>query len=193
MSRVRGELGAPGPAGMWFRLRVPIVAGEETTPFQRVAAVADFGNGVAAAIDRTRYSFINADLTITLHRLPAGEWVGLDWAMFPERTGIGVAESVLHDERGRIGRGVQTVLIEELTWPTRAPGTPGALPRRSGTGDPRLATTGVRALAVVGLVAPGAQLALAGLLAHGYPSGEVAERSGATPARAIGSPPDARR
>jgi len=113
-SRVLGEWASPGPAGMWLRLAVPIVAGEEPTPFQRVAAAGDFGNGVAAAFDHLRYSCINPDLTITLHRLPTTEWVGLDSATFPERTGMGVAESVLHDEAGRIGRGIQTVLIEEL-------------------------------------------------------------------------------
>ena len=61
-----------------------------------------------------RYSCINPDLTITLHRLPVGAWVGLDSVTYPEPTGFGVAESVLHDERGRIGRAVQTVLIDEL-------------------------------------------------------------------------------
>jgi hypothetical protein len=83
-------------------------------PFQRVAAAGDFGNGVAAAFDRGRYSCINPDLTITLHRLPVGEWVGLDSATYPEPTGDGVAESVLHDEQGRIGRGIQTVLVEPV-------------------------------------------------------------------------------
>jgi Thioesterase-like superfamily len=114
MSPVVGQLFVPGPAVVWFRLRVPVVAGEETLPLQRVAAVADFGNGVGSGIDRTRLSFINADLNVTLHRLPVGEWVGLDGQMFPEPTGIGVAETVLNDERGRIGRGVQTVILEEL-------------------------------------------------------------------------------
>ena len=60
----------------------------------------------------------------TLHRLPVGEWVGLDGLMFPEPTGIGVAETVLHDERGRIGRGVQTVILEELADPLSAPTAP---------------------------------------------------------------------
>jgi hypothetical protein len=114
VSRVGGSWVQPGPADMWLRLTVPIVAGRETTPFQRVAAAGDFGNGVAAAFDRDRYSCINPDLTITLHRLPVGEWVGLHSATFPEPNGYGVAESVLHDERGRIGRGIQTVLVEEL-------------------------------------------------------------------------------
>jgi hypothetical protein len=114
VSRTGGGWDQPGPSGMWLRLVVPIVAGTENTPFQRVAAAGDFGNGVAAAFDRARYSCINPDLTITLHRLPVGEWVGLDSATYPERNGYGVAESVLHDEQGRIGRGVQTVLVEEL-------------------------------------------------------------------------------
>ena len=114
VSRVGGDWGTPGPADMWLRLTVPIVAGEATSPFQRVAAAGDFGNGVAAAFDRGRYSCINPDLTITLHRLPVGEWVGLDSATYPEPNGYGVAESVLHDEQGRIGRGIQTVLVEEL-------------------------------------------------------------------------------
>jgi hypothetical protein len=114
VSRVGGDWGRPGPADMWLRLRVPIVAGEDISPFQRVAAAGDFGNGVAAAFDRERYSCINPDLTITLHRLPVTEWVGLDSATYPEPNGYGVAESVLHDEVGRIGRGIQTVLVEEI-------------------------------------------------------------------------------
>jgi acyl-coenzyme A thioesterase PaaI-like protein len=114
MSPVKGQLFVPGPASVWFRLRVQVIAGEEPSPLQRVAAVADFGNGVGSGIDRERLTFINADLNITLHRLPVTEWVGLDGTMFAEPSGVGVAESVLHDERGRIGRGLQTVILEEL-------------------------------------------------------------------------------
>ena len=35
VSRVGGEWGMPGPADMWLRLTVPIVAGEVASPFQR--------------------------------------------------------------------------------------------------------------------------------------------------------------
>lgn len=108
----RGE--HPGPSGMWLRLRVPIVAGEEPTPFQRVTAAADFGNAIAASFGQGRYACINADLTITLHRLPQGEWVGLEPSIFPEAHGIGVSESILYDDTGRIGLGVQNVLIDEI-------------------------------------------------------------------------------
>ena len=50
----------------WFRLRVPIVAGEENSPLMRVAAAADFGNGVSSVVDwNSGWMFINPDLTIT--------------------------------------------------------------------------------------------------------------------------------
>src|SRR5262249_51871874 len=44
---VAGGFDRPGPATDWIRLRVPLVAGEPTSPLCRVAAAADFGNGVS--------------------------------------------------------------------------------------------------------------------------------------------------
>ena len=48
-----------------------------------------------------------------LHRLPATEWVRLDAVTVPERTGIGMSDATLHDERGPIGRALQTLLVRE--------------------------------------------------------------------------------
>jgi hypothetical protein len=109
---VRGVWGRPGPCTDWIRLRVPVVAGEATTPFQRVAAAADFGNGISGALPFGAWRFINPDLTIHLARLPRGEWVCLDAVTWPEPNGIGLAESELFDESGRIGRSLQTLLLE---------------------------------------------------------------------------------
>ena len=39
---------------------------------------ADSGNGVSVTLDWSRYLFINVDLSVHLHRMPAGEWVCLD-------------------------------------------------------------------------------------------------------------------
>jgi hypothetical protein len=108
----RGTWEGLGPVSDWIRLRQPVVEGEEPSPLQRVAAVADFGNGVSAALPYEDYRFINPDLTIVLHRLPVSAWVCLDAATFPERHGTGVAESTLYDERGRIGHAAQTLLLE---------------------------------------------------------------------------------
>jgi hypothetical protein len=110
----RGSWTETGPGAVWFRLRQPVVAGEEVSPLQRAAAAADFGNGVSAALERGRYLFINPDLTIYLHRLPVGEWVAIDAVTHAESHGVGVAESVLVDEGGRIGRSVQALLVDRL-------------------------------------------------------------------------------
>ena len=110
---VRGGFRELGPATVWMRMRQPLVEGEEPTPLQRVLAAADSGNGVSATLDSPRYLFINVDLSVHLHRLPAGEWVCLDAITAPEPTGIGLADTALHDERGPIGRALQTLLVRE--------------------------------------------------------------------------------
>ena len=110
---VSGAFMEQGPATVWMRMAVPLLPGEEPTPLQRVLAAADSGNGVSAALDWSRYLFINVDLSVHLHRLPEGEWVCLDAVTIPEQNGVGMADTRLFDERGPIGRGVQTLLIAE--------------------------------------------------------------------------------
>jgi len=110
---IRGDFTEPGPAVAWMRMRHPLVAGESPTPLQRVLVVADSGNGVSATLDWTRYLFINVDLTVHLHRQLDGEWVCLDAITIPEPSGIGIADTALYDERGPIGRAMQTLLVDE--------------------------------------------------------------------------------
>jgi hypothetical protein len=110
---VAGSFTEPGPATVWLRMRQPLVAGEEPTPLQRTLVVADVGNGVSASLDFRRFLFINVDLTVQLERMPGGEWIGVDAVTLPRSKGVGTAESVLFDEKGRIGRALQTLLIAE--------------------------------------------------------------------------------
>lgn len=110
---VRGSFATAGEAIDWIRLRVPLIAGESTSPLCRATAAADFGNGVSWTLDRNAgYSFINPDLTVYLHRHPVGEWICLDAVTYPQHTGIGLAESWLFDQQGPIGRAAQSLLIE---------------------------------------------------------------------------------
>jgi hypothetical protein len=109
---VAGRFDQEGPATDWIRLRVPVVPGEEPSPLQRTAAAADFGNGVAAPARFDRLRFLNADLTIHLHRLPVGDWVCLDAVMWMSDAGVALAESALFDEEGPIGRSLQSLLLE---------------------------------------------------------------------------------
>jgi Thioesterase-like superfamily len=106
---VGGFGGGPGTA--WFRLTRPLVSGEEASPLQRLAAAADFGAGLSGVLPREHYVFINVDMTLYVEREPVGEWICLESATRIVAGGIGVAESVLYDSRGRVGRATQALLI----------------------------------------------------------------------------------
>ncbi|HEX3518029.1 MAG TPA: hypothetical protein VHT29_03240, partial [Solirubrobacteraceae bacterium] len=103
---------ALGPARVWMRLRHPLLPDEPASSLARLAATADFGNGVSAALPFADYLFINADLTIHLQRQPRGEWIGLDARTLLSSGGSGLAESVLHDLDGPLGRAFQTLVVQ---------------------------------------------------------------------------------
>jgi hypothetical protein len=88
-----------------------VVEGEEPTPWQRLAAVADSTNGAAARLDLTAWLFVNTDLTLHVHRAPEGEWIGLDADSVIGPDGAGTAFSLLHDEHGPVGRAAQALTV----------------------------------------------------------------------------------
>jgi hypothetical protein len=107
----RGAVGK-GPVAMWMRMRHPLVAGEPPSPLQRVLIAADSGNGVSQVLDPRRFTFVNPDLSVYLHRLPVGEWVCLDARTIAQAHGIGLADTRLLDEQGPIGRSAQSLLLD---------------------------------------------------------------------------------
>jgi hypothetical protein len=106
-----GHFERPGPAAAWARQLMPLVAGEEPTGVQRLVLLADSGNGLSQMLDVTRWWFINTELTVHLHREPVGEWLCLRSTSILGETGMGVAESELYDESGRVGRGAQALMV----------------------------------------------------------------------------------
>lgn len=121
---VEGSWLADGPVAVWIRLVAAVVPGENPSGVQRVAAAADFGNGVSRALPADRYLFINPDLTIHLLRPPVGEWVGMRTTSHYGPLGAGLAESSLydvedslvggeeHDAVRRLGRSVQSLFLD---------------------------------------------------------------------------------
>jgi len=107
-----GDFLAPGPATAWFRLTMPVVEGEEPTPFQRVAACSDFGNGISMILNPAEHLFINPDVTVYVHRDPVDEWVCLRARTDVEPTGVGLAQSEIFDRRGAVGRALQSLFVE---------------------------------------------------------------------------------
>jgi hypothetical protein len=106
-----GNFAAEGRSTGWFRFRVPLVAGEPTSPLQSLAAAADFGNGISAIVSWDDHLFINPDLTLYIERPPRGEWISLQAETRISSEGVGIAESVLFDERGQVGRATQALLV----------------------------------------------------------------------------------
>jgi hypothetical protein len=102
-----------GPSAIWFRLNHPIVAGEISSVYQRVAVAADSSNGVSAVLDLRHFLFVNSDLTINLLRRPRGEWVCLEARTLLGDEGSGLAESVLYDVGGVIGRATQSLFVRK--------------------------------------------------------------------------------
>lgn len=102
----------PGRGDIWLRLRGRLVAGEEPSPAQRVAVAADAINGVGFALDFTRYTFVNADLTVYLHREPCGEYLRLRTAHIVQPSGRGLVDGVLADVRGPIGRALEAQVLD---------------------------------------------------------------------------------
>jgi acyl-coenzyme A thioesterase PaaI-like protein len=107
--------GQPGPATAWFRLRQPLIADESIAPLERVAAAADFGNGIASVLSWEEHTFINPDLTLYVEREPIGEWVALQSQMRVSAGSVAMAESVLWDQEGRIGHATQALLVARTT------------------------------------------------------------------------------
>jgi len=100
-----------GPARAWARQRIPLVAGEEPTPLQRLVTLADAGNGISRVLDFDTWWFINTELSIHLFRPPAGEWMYLAARTRLGPNGTAVAQAEFADRTGPVGLGAQSLLV----------------------------------------------------------------------------------
>lgn len=104
-----GSWGSPPPRKTWLREKNLLVAGEEFTPWTRLATSADFGSPWAHSVPRG-IRYINTDITTMIHRLPEGEWIGFEATGHEASQGIAVGHCRIHDIRGPIGYVTATAL-----------------------------------------------------------------------------------
>jgi hypothetical protein len=114
---LNGSFRVMGPATAWLKMGVPLLVGEEPSPLVRVLVAADSANGISCALDPREYLFVNTDLNLFLYREPEGEWIGMDSRTFLDPSGVGLTETVLHDRRGPVGRGLQTLYVAKRGLP----------------------------------------------------------------------------
>ncbi len=101
-----------GPGTVWGRPRLPLVAGEATSPAALALLLADSGSGISSAVDYSRWLCVNVDLTVVLRRDPVGPWVVLQATTAVSPGGSGAARTALGDREGWFGDVVQTLVLD---------------------------------------------------------------------------------
>lgn len=70
--------------------------------------------------------YINSDVTLHLHRLPVGEWIGLETTDHQATRGVAYGAARLYDEEGLIGATSCVAVAQTLRSVTPQPEPPSA-------------------------------------------------------------------
>ena len=88
---------------------VPVVLGEQPSPFQAAAAIAD-STSMVCNWGSAGVQYINTDITLSLSRLPSGPELGLRAEHWSGHDGIAVGVCTVIDREGVIGQTMVTAL-----------------------------------------------------------------------------------
>ncbi|HEY5107419.1 MAG TPA: acyl-CoA thioesterase domain-containing protein [Caulobacteraceae bacterium] len=123
MRPIAGAMGAHGPRRTWMAEVRPMVEGAALTPFVRAALAADFASPFANAGD-AGLGYINSDVTLYLHRVPVGEWIGFEVVNHQATDGVAIGECWLYDEAGAIGSASVAALAQTRRIGEKPRGSP---------------------------------------------------------------------
>jgi hypothetical protein len=98
-----GGFGSLEQKRTWLRESRPLVSGQVLSPFVRAAVAADFANPFANSGD-AGLQYINADITLYLHRLPESDWLGFEVTSHQAADGVAVGHCAMYDTTGPIGQ-----------------------------------------------------------------------------------------
>ncbi|OAL81211.1 thioesterase [Acinetobacter sp. SFB] len=104
-----------GKGIVWLRTQHDMVEAEPTSDFVRLMGMVDTANGIVPRQEiPCNWGFPNLDLQIHMHRLPQGQWLGLETVQQYGEDGIGLTSSVLHDIDGPFGRSEQILTLRPM-------------------------------------------------------------------------------
>lgn len=106
-----GSAHEPGPADVWTRVRIPLVAGQALTGTDRVLVAADAANGISAELPIDSWLSIPPGMTTHLVREAEGEWVHLSCRTRIAGNGLGLCTGTLSDTSGLVGEVSQPLLV----------------------------------------------------------------------------------
>ncbi|WP_028659930.1 thioesterase family protein [Nocardioides insulae] len=109
---VTGGADVLGATSAWGRPRIPLVAGETTSPVERMLVLADSVNGLSIRLPVDEWLSIPPTLTVTILRPPAGEWLFLDTRTLLGPAGTGLARGHLFDAVGPVADVAQPLLVD---------------------------------------------------------------------------------
>ena len=112
MRRISGNPFRGGPAAIWIRQTMPLVAGDETDAYARCGVFGDLGNGIAAMDSMRDLMAINTDLTLYLTRRPVSEWMAIRSTTVSHGLGLGISDSLVYDASGFVGTANQSLFID---------------------------------------------------------------------------------
>ena len=102
--------GGSQPPVVWMRTDARVVAETPLTPAVRAAGIADFVSPFAN-MQPGRSGYVNADITMHLHRPPIGDWHFLRIVSRGAADGVATAQAVLGDRAGAYGASSAASLI----------------------------------------------------------------------------------
>ena len=102
--------GGSQPPVVWIRNDARVVTESPLTPAVRAAGIADFVSPFAN-MQPGRSGYVNADITMHLHRQPVGDWHYLRVVSRGASEGVATAQAVLGDRLGAYGASSAASLI----------------------------------------------------------------------------------
>lgn len=104
-----------GKGIVWMKPFYDMVEGEQTSDFVRHMGLVDTANGIVPRVEpMSNWAYPNLDLQIHMHRIPKGEWLGIEAVQQYGTDGIGLTSAVLHDIHGPYARSEQILTLRPL-------------------------------------------------------------------------------
>jgi hypothetical protein len=110
---IHGAFGICAQRRVWMSEVRELVEGFPMTPFTRIGLIADFASP-CANIGDAALGYINTDVTVYLHRMPRGEWIGMETINHGATDGIAIGECFVYDTEGPIGSASVAALAQVM-------------------------------------------------------------------------------
>jgi hypothetical protein len=110
---ITGAMGTNAQRRVWMSEMRELVEGFPLTPFTRIGLISDFASP-CANIGDAPLGYINTDVTVYLHRLPRGEWIGMETINHNATDGVAIGECFVYDVEGPIGSASVTALAQVM-------------------------------------------------------------------------------